>query len=280
MTKMLHFRNYPHKGNPEGKSVYRNAYRPWYYKKKLEGIEAIGIERELNGLPIARIPGELLHANANAAQAAAADSFRDLVTDIRSDEQSGIVIPSTRDKDNNLLYDVELLSNQGRRAIDTEVVIHRYGVEMLSVILADFILLGHERIGTQSLNQGKSSMFALALNGFMQEIVSVFNKKAIPMLMGVNTFNTKKMPKLAHGAIEIEDITNLAMGMQHLANAGYHVTSPETQNEVWRRTNFPQQDNAVIEANQPLPGDEDVSGAFNATSNPKRATPVANNTTQ
>ncbi|WP_155274431.1 hypothetical protein [Piscirickettsia salmonis] len=44
------FRTTSRKGNPEGRSILRNAYQPWYYKKNLESIESIGIERNLVGL--------------------------------------------------------------------------------------------------------------------------------------------------------------------------------------------------------------------------------------
>ena len=52
-NRMIHFRTTAHKNNPEGKSILRNAYRPWYFKKKMEEIEGIGVERDLAGLPMA-----------------------------------------------------------------------------------------------------------------------------------------------------------------------------------------------------------------------------------
>ena len=257
--KLLHFKNNSSKGNPEGQSIFRPAYVPWFYKKKLQSIEAIGSERELNGIPLIRIPGKLLNKNATVDDTANADAWKSIGRDIRSDEQACLIIPSDRDKDGNFIYDIELLSTQGRRAIDLETVIHRYSVEITAVILADFILLGHERIGTQSLSSNKTTMFSLALNSFMQEVVSVFNKKAIPQLMSVNTFNTTKFPKLVHGDIETEDIERLALAMQAFAAAGHTVTDIETQNEVRRRINFPKLDKDM-DLTVAIPGDEDAKG--------------------
>jgi hypothetical protein len=42
------------KGNPEGKSPAAYAYRSWYFKKRLEEFEAIGVERDLAGMPVAQ----------------------------------------------------------------------------------------------------------------------------------------------------------------------------------------------------------------------------------
>lgn len=33
--------------DPEGKSILRNAYRSWYFKKRIQEIEGIGIEATL-----------------------------------------------------------------------------------------------------------------------------------------------------------------------------------------------------------------------------------------
>ena len=43
MEKCIHFKASNNRGNPEGRSMLRNAYRSWYFKKNIEEIEAIGI---------------------------------------------------------------------------------------------------------------------------------------------------------------------------------------------------------------------------------------------
>ena len=50
--KALLFRTTSDKNNPEGRSILRNAYRPWYFKRRIEEIEAIGVERDLAGFPV------------------------------------------------------------------------------------------------------------------------------------------------------------------------------------------------------------------------------------
>ena len=60
IEKALLFRTTVNKNNPEGRSILRNAYRPWYFKKRIEELEAIGIERDLAGLPVAYLPPEFM----------------------------------------------------------------------------------------------------------------------------------------------------------------------------------------------------------------------------
>jgi len=55
-SKAIHFRTRIDGNNPEGRSLLRNAYRSWYIKKTIEEIEAIGVERDLIGLPVITAP--------------------------------------------------------------------------------------------------------------------------------------------------------------------------------------------------------------------------------
>ena len=59
IEKALLFRTKIRKNNPEGRSILRNAYRPWYFKRRIQEIEGIGIERDLAGLPVLYAPEEL-----------------------------------------------------------------------------------------------------------------------------------------------------------------------------------------------------------------------------
>ena len=45
---------------PMGRSVLRNAYLPWYQKKRIEEVEGIGIERDLAGLPVLYLDPSLM----------------------------------------------------------------------------------------------------------------------------------------------------------------------------------------------------------------------------
>jgi hypothetical protein len=56
LSRGLLFRTEVTRDNPEGRSLLRNAYRPWYFKKRMEEIEGIGVERDLAGLPVITPP--------------------------------------------------------------------------------------------------------------------------------------------------------------------------------------------------------------------------------
>lgn len=59
IEKALLFRTKSRKDNPEGRSILRNAYRSWYFKRRIQEVEGIGIERDLAGLPVIYGPSDL-----------------------------------------------------------------------------------------------------------------------------------------------------------------------------------------------------------------------------
>jgi len=50
--KFLHIRHDVERNNPEGRSPYKSCYVPWMYKSKIEEFQAMGVSRDLGGLPV------------------------------------------------------------------------------------------------------------------------------------------------------------------------------------------------------------------------------------
>jgi hypothetical protein len=97
IQKLLLFRTTEERNNPEGRSILRNAYRAYYFKKRIEEIEAIGIERDMAGLPVAMIPARYFRKDADNFDKAILAQWQTLVTTIRRDQREGVVMPSDRD---------------------------------------------------------------------------------------------------------------------------------------------------------------------------------------
>lgn len=213
IDKAMLFRTKVEKGNPEGRSVLRNAYRPWYFKKNIEEIEGIGIERDLAGLPVLTPPDNLDIWNPNNATATQyRTQAEDLVRSIRRDEQEGVLKPFG--------WTLELLSTGGRRQFDTNAIIGRYDQRIAQVVLADVILLGHEKVGSFALADSKTGLFAAGLGAWLDSIAEVFNRHAIPRLFRLNGFAVKKLPELKHGPVETPDLKELGEYIQRLSGSG------------------------------------------------------------
>lgn len=216
VEKALLFRTKSRKNNPEGRSILRNAYRPWYFKRRIQEIEGIGIERDLAGLPVMHTPegldlwDETLQENIRIRTA-----LEGIVRSIRRDELEGVVLPYG--------YTLELLSSGGTRQFDTNAVINRYDTRIAMTVLADFIFLGHDKTGSWALSSDKTDLFAVAIGTFLGIICETFNSQGIPALIDMNGQHfagITEYPKMTHGDIEDADIAKVAAFIKDMTGIG------------------------------------------------------------
>jgi hypothetical protein len=235
IEKSLLFRTRARKNNPEARSILRTAYRPYYFKKNIENLEGIGIERDLAGLPVLYVAPQLLSVNATPEQKQVLAEFKKIVTAVKRDEQEGIILPSSFDENNNKLFDFQLLNSGGSRQFNTSEIIRRYDQAIATSVLADFILLGHEKVGSFALASSKTAMFSQALKAWLNMIADVFNRYAIPRLLKINGIQYEKPPVLTYGDIETVDLTELGAYISSLAGAGMNLF-PDDKLEAYLRS--------------------------------------------
>jgi hypothetical protein len=221
-SKSLLFRLWAPKGNPEGRSLLRNAYRPWYMKKRIEEFEAVGVERDLAGMPVIKVPAEYLSKNATPAQKETVTKMRKTVRSVRRNEQEGIVFPVAYDQDTRQpLFDLSLLGSGGGRQFQTQSIIERYEQRVLMSVLADFIMVGHQATGSYSLHTDKTGIFRTTLNAIASSIADVLNRQLVPTLLRLNRMtDLEKMPQFEPNDVDSPDIAVLGQFMQSMASMG------------------------------------------------------------
>lgn len=219
IEKALLFRTTSLKNNPEGRSILRNAYRSWWYLKRIQNIEAVGIERDLSGLPVMQVPPDIMSPNASSDQKALRSSLELLIQQLRRDEREGVVIPAEETRDGLTGYKLNLLKTGGSRAVNAGATIKRYESRMAMSVLAEFILLGTEQVGSYALASSKTGLFTVTLGRYLSTIKSVFNRFAIPRLFAFNPeFPKESWPTLEHGDIERPDLKDLSEYVKRLVS--------------------------------------------------------------
>lgn len=254
IERSLLFRFDEAKGNPEGRSLLRNAYRPWFMKKRLEEIEAVGVERDLAGLPIMSLPVEMMRAQAGSDAHRAVQEYKKMVKGVRRNEQEGLVLPVAYDQDTNQpLYKFELLGGGGARQFNTDGIIQRYEQRILMTVLADFIMVGHESSGSYSLHVDKTGIFRTALNSIAQSIADVINRHAIPRLFSANGWKPASLPKIVPSDVDSPDISVLAQFMTAMASNGVTwFPDPTLENFVRDAARLPKLDEEETERRRRL----------------------------
>jgi hypothetical protein len=237
-NKSLYYRTTSLNGDPSGRSILRNAYTSYEYLNNLQAIEAIAVERELAGIPVARIPAEYLSGDASQAQAGFVHNLQQILRDVKFNEQGYIVLPSDTypDKDgaptNQRLVDIELMSSNGKRNIDINPIVSRYQHDIARSMLSEFLLLGSQG-GSYALSKSKTNQFLRALESYIQAIVGVLNKQLVERLWQLNGLNYDNMPTIVAGDVAPHDLREISSFLRNLNGAGIDVSShPEVISDL------------------------------------------------
>lgn len=228
LSKCLLFRTTAEAGNPQGRSILRNAVRAWRFRQNIEELEGIGCERDLAGLPVVRIPASVLTGNDDASAAARTGYFQ-LASNVKRDSNEGVVMPSDCWENTNVeMYSLGLLAACGRREIDTDAVINRYNSAILGTVLADFIMIGHEGVGAHELHTSKFDVFTAAITAYLDIIAEQFNRVAIPRLFALNPeFKITELPRVEHDEVAGTDLTILGNYLKALHSAGVPIEASD-----------------------------------------------------
>jgi len=236
IEKLLLFRTKSRKGNPEGRSILRNAYRPWYFKRRIQEIEGIGVERDLAGFPVLTAPeGMNIWDDDDPDMAAIRVAADKVVQNIRRDSLEGLSMPNG--------WKLELLSTGGRRQFDTNAIIERYDTRIAMTVLADFVLMGHQAVGSFALSSDKTKLFSMAVGAYLDIICEAFNNKAIPVLIDLNGEHFQGItgyPTLEHGDIEDTDTEKLASFIKDMTGVGVIIPDDAIEDYVREAGGLPE----------------------------------------
>lgn len=235
IEKLILYRIRVEKNNPEGRSILRSSWIPYYYMKHIQQIEAIGIERDLAGLPMIKLP-----ANASTTPGDSdLSKAQEIVRNVRNDEQAGVTLPPG--------WDFQLVSTGGSRQFDTDKIIKRYESRMLMSALSQFLMLGQEGVGSLALSSDQTDFFNMSVNSVADIIAETFTKYAIPRLLKLNGMDCDGV-KLEHTHVGDSDVGMLVDALQ---KAGGLLTW-DAQDEAWLRSllDLPYKDIDILQSDR------------------------------
>ena len=237
IERSLLFRTKISGGNPEGVSILRTCYRAWFIKKNIEELEAIGIERDLIGLPQV-VPPEDFDLDA-AENEGVPDAINSLLYNLRRDEQDGVFLPPG--------WDVKLIGVGGgsaRRQFDLDKVINRWDKRIAISLLANAIMLGMDRVGSFALSKSQiDNFFLISVQGYLSSIAEVFNRFGVPMLFSLNPkfsglVSEGKLPTIEPGRVTAPTLAEIADFIAKTTKAGYLINDEDVARELRRIGSF------------------------------------------
>lgn len=220
--KAVLYRTRPEKDNPEGNSILRPGWRSYYMAKRLEEIEAIGIERDMAGLPVIQAPPEVCDPNATQENKDILAMLELLVQDIRIDERMGVVMPAEEYEGESTGYKLTLLSTGGRNSQAAHDAIVRHETRLAMSLLAQFLLLGQQTsVGSFALASSATNTLSIALGAYMDTIADTFTTQAIERLCKLNGFPPDTWPWMRHGDVETPPLAEFAAFLSAAGGQGF-----------------------------------------------------------
>lgn len=237
--KVLHFRT--DRERPEGESLFRGAFLSWTDKQELRRVIKNGIRRDLTGLLKIEVPPQITAEDASADEKAALEDAKTMGKDIERDLREFLVVPHEDNPDGTTSgWRVGLMTSGGRRSLELEAIWKQHNLEIAMPLLADDLLIGHEQVGSYSLQSDKTSMVARMAGAMLDEVEAEMRQHALPVLRAVNPqFQGARIPKWTHGDIEDLPIAEFFAALAQGVGAGAILPEPNLEQAARDRLGVP-----------------------------------------
>lgn len=240
------FRTTNVKNNPEGRSLLRSAWHAWQFFKRGTLVSWIGAERDVTGIPVLTAPASVFAASPSSAGSATYGRLKQVGENVRNDEQSCVLIPSDVDPETKApLYTFSLVSSPGSKTMDVPAMTREQERQILQVLFSDFLMLGHEKIGTQALFGGRMGLYSMQVESMLDRFDDVVNRQMISRLALLNGWPMGRLPYFKHGAVSETSLEELGKFLAVYAQAGGQL-DPDLDAHLRERVGWPQPDSDYL----------------------------------
>lgn len=222
------------RANPWGVSPLRDVYLPWKYLSTVEELEASGVAKDLQGLPVLSIPAEYMTADASDEQKAVFEQFKNIIRNLQQNTQSGVILPSTVDPETRQpLFKLELLSTEGgKKNYDTKDVKDYYRTMIFIGLSADILLMGNTATGSFALGSIKTSLTGAFVESMLKRIVQVFNEDLIKQIYELNGWDISRRCSMSYEGFDEVDLETFSKAVQRIGAVGYLPKNIEVVNKI------------------------------------------------
>lgn len=219
LEKTLHFVYDRQHDSPQGFGLWRSMYPHWYFKQALYRIVGIGIERNLLGVPVA--------VRSDTAQTDDTEHMLEVLRRLRAAEDGAMVVPAG--------WDLQWFESR-RTLVDAMPFLQHHDAKIAQAALAQFLNLGQQAVGTQSLAETHACLFMDALDAAARWIEQTLNGQLLRRWCRLNyggcPLGGLRPPRLVHRRIAARDPGAWSEALSQLAAGGLLHAGPEDEEHV------------------------------------------------
>ena len=221
-SKFLLFRTGKHRGDPFGKSPLRDAYLAWRFLSALEEMEATGVAKDLNGLPVLYLPAQYLAADAPPEVQAIRLYYENVMRNLQMNEQSAVILPQVIDPESKQpMFKLDLLSVDGKKNFDISKIKEYYKTLIFVSLFADILIQGTTTTGSFALGTIKNSLSGAYAERLIANIAEVLQNDLIKMTYQLNGWDESRMGTFDYDGLEPADLETFSKAVQRMGATGY-----------------------------------------------------------
>ena len=241
-TKCLHHTFVSFARNPWGIALLRHIYKPYYYKVSVEATEAVGLDRDLTGLPVMTAPEgfDFTAADSDSPnyQPQVEDTLKwamELVSNVRKDQQQGIVKP------NGWTFDI--VRGENRSSVPTTEIISRYNTEMAAGLLENFLTLGAFASTNNANTVTHVNNFVSVCEAYASAIA---DSLSLQIFRRICLYHGKdKFPRLRTRITNFSILKDLAQYVAKLTDSGIIMANQALEKAMLDFANLPENDEDI-----------------------------------
>lgn len=233
---------------PLGTSPLDAAYTSWREKNLIQEYLLVGIQKDLAGTPVLRVPQDLFDqaGDPNSDAARTLEQLRTHMANLHAGDQTYMILPSDGFAENgsgNLMYDVTFKGIDGRqKSFELVDIIEQKKKAIYNVLSASHLITGENGGGSYNLLEGKAGIQAHASERDNLIIDDMINKTIIPILLRLNGFTNEKIsdiPVYKHGAAQPLSLDETSKALQRTGAVGLLPSKdPVFLNEMYEKMGF------------------------------------------
>ena len=226
--------------NWEGTSLLRPVYKPWFLKDKIERLDAIAIERESTGVPIAYPP--------SGATDPQRDEVETALANLRSNEQAYLIAPGPHaqysEKGQGWVF--EILSSKASEQRSAAPSLEYHTSKIAAGFIAEFMRLGQAQTGARATADVQQDPFLAGVEAIAGEVEDTLNEQLVSRLAALN-YEVDEPPKLRMSLVDSTSLEQLSAYVGTLVEKGVFQADPELEDYLREKADLPPADPAMRE---------------------------------
>lgn len=231
---ILHYRLQAEGDNWTGTSLYRHAYKHYYYKEKLEALDAIGQERKAVGVPVVFPP--------EGASEETKQEMEAILANLHTNEAGFIIMPGPKRQGTdgpNIGWDIEIITFDSSSGNGIKESIDQQTTKIAGAFMTDFLELGHHQVGARATAEVQEDPFLTAISALGEGNVVPPIQRLGARIAAMNIDGLQGFPKLRMIMHDEASLSEISTFVQQLIVAEAITPDPDLEDYLREHGNLP-----------------------------------------